>query len=520
MNDFSNISVQNESDFRFINNNIDVWPDDDSFPFKPGDKFPTDRLVERANVSYTNRLLYNNKYGDVFNNILSVIPETDLVYAQRIKDIIADLPFFKIVVDAFVSICVSNNPLYDTPDALDQRVSDIIERSNLRGALESIIKSLFLDVVDAYRVTTNLDGDPILEQIPNKNMIIYNHPKYLSSMCCVLVSNVLKDKVEFIEYWYNGKIVKRVFKYGNGRLGEEISCEDGAAFGGKYAKSPIVVIKHNTDSMNDTYGHDQLSTWDGAVVALCRAFSNMMRLNERVREMLKVVPESSLSVLHGGQAAFVNRGVITYPDGQDASQRPEVSYVIPEIKANIDACKETLERCIKMVSMSAGLSPAWFDPEKTGTNLSGKSLQVAMMPTLLKSKMLVNNIEDGVREIISKMACLYDIDIKKSQIDITWFTGIDAEDEKETSEIIDIRLSNGTISKEDAIIKMDRVSRRIAKERAARLNGLTSVEGGKVEATPINTNDLELESDDSDDDTQTSHSDPDHLVPDYEMPIL
>lgn len=520
MNSYNNMNIQAENDFRFISDNIDVWPADGSFPFKKGDKFPTDKLVDRANISYTNRLLYNNKYGDIFDSILSVIPETDLIYAQRIKDIIADLPFFKIVVDAFVSICISNNPLYDTPDELDQRVSDIIERSNLRSTLESIIKSLFLDVVDAYRVTTNLDGDPIIEQIPNKNMIIYNHPQYLSSIYCVLVSNVLTDKVEFIEYWYNGKIVKRVFNYGNGILGDEISCEDGAAFGGKYQKSPIVIIKHNTDNMNDTYGHDQLSTWDGAVVALCRTFSNMMRLNERVREMLKVVPESSLSVLHGGQAAFVNRGVITYPDGQDATQRPNVAYIIPEIKGNIDACKETLERCIKMVSMSAGLSPAWFDPEKTGTNLSGKSLQVAMMPTILKSKMIVNSIEDGVREIISKLAYTYDIELKNSQIDITWVTGIDVEDDKETSDIIDTRLNNNTISKEDAIIKMDKVSRRIAKERAARLNGEPVFDNGAVNDKPINNNDLELHTDENYQNTNSNSSNTDNLVPDYEMPII
>lgn len=520
MNDFNNITIQNEKDFRFINDNIDIWPEDGSFPFKPGDKFPTDKLIERANISYTNRLLYNNKYGDVFNSILSVIPEIDSVYAQKIKDIIADLPFFKIVIDAFVSLCISTSPLYDTPDELDQSISDIIERSNMRDTLESIIKSLFLDVVDAYRITTNLNGDPIIEQIPNKNMIIYNHPDYMSSVCCVLVSNVLTDKVEFIEYWYDGKIIKRVFNYANGRLGDETSYEEGAAFGGKYKKSPIVVIRHNTDTVNDTYGHDQLSSWDGAVVALCRTFSNMMRLNERVREIIKVVPESSLSIFHGGQAAFVNRGVITYSDGQDSSQRPDVSYVIPEIKANIEACKETLERCIKMLSMSACISPSWFDPEKTGTNLSGKSLQVAMMPTILKSKMIVNSIESSVREIICKLAYTYDIEVKNSQIDITWFTGIYAEDERETSDIIDTRLKNNTISKEDAIIKIDKVSRRIAKERAAKLSGQVVIDNGSIDTKPINTDDLELHTEINNQDTSINKPDTSNVVPDYQMPFI
>lgn len=523
----NNINIQAEKDYRFISDNIDIWPDDGSFPFKPGDKFPTDKLVERANVSYTNRLLYNNEYGDIFNSILSVIPETDMIYAQRIKDIIADLPFFKIVVDAFVGICVSKAPLIDTVDTLDQQISELVDRSNFKYAVESMVKSLFIDKIDAYRVTSNLEGDPIIEQIPVKNLIVYNHPKFLSSVCCVLVSNILKDKVEFIEYWYDGKMVKRVFQYNNGKLGQELSCEESEAFDGKFNKSPIVIVKHNTDTVNDTYGHDQLSTWDGSIVALCRSFSNLLRLNERVREMIKLVPESALTVTGSGQAAFINKGVVTYADGLDASQRPAIDILIPDIKNNIDACKEVMERCIKMISMSTGLSPSWFDPEKTGTNLSGKSLETAMLPTLLKSELLVGSIESSVKDIIVRIGNLYGIDIKKTQVDVTWFSGLKVDGDAEMVDIINTRLANGTISKEDAIIKMDRVSRRIAKERALSLSGVACDSNKPISTKPIDTDGLELTADNENseasnnilnaDDVKTGTS---KLTPDYEMAVI
>lgn len=523
----SNINIQAEKDFRFISDNIDIWPEDGSFPFKQGDKFPTDKLIERANVSYTNRLLYNNEYGDVFNSILSVIPETDMIYAQRIKDIIADLPFFKIVVDAFVSICISKAPLIDTVDTLDQQISELVDRSNFKAALESMIKSLFIDQIDAYRVTSNLEGDPIIEQIPVKNLMVYNHPKYLSSICCTLVSNILKDKVEFIEYWYDGKMVKRVFQYNNGKLGQELSCEESAAFDGKYKKSPIVIVKHNTDTVNDTYGHDQMSTWDGSIVALCRTFSNLLRLNERVREIIKLVPESALTITGAGQAAFINKGVITYADGLDASQRPEIEILIPDIKNNVDACKETMERCIKMISMSTGLSPSWFDPEKTGSNMSAKSLMTAMLPTILKGEMLVGSIEDSVKDIVVRIGNMYDIDIRKTQVDITWFSGIKTDDDIEMSNIVNTRLANGTISKEDAIIKMDRVSRRIAKERAASLAGITDDKNKPVNNKPIGTESLELSADSENSEASNVVVNPNDvktgsskLTPDYEMAVI
>lgn len=522
----NNLAIQSEKDFRFISENIDIWPSDGSFPFKTGDIFPPKKLIDRANISYTNRLLYNNEYGDVLHGILSVVPETDVVYAQRIKDIIADLPFFKIVVDAFNSICLSKTPLFDSPDNLDQMVSDLIERSNIRETLESIIKSIFLDTVDAYRVTTDLNGNPCFEQIPAKNLIIYNHPSHLSSIYCTLVSNVLSKTVEFIEYWYDGKIVKRVYEYANGKLGQELSCEESVAFGGKFKKSPIVIVKHNTSNINDTYGKDQFSTWDGSVVALCRTFSNLLRLNERVRESIRVVPESALSVLNGGQVGYLNRGVITYADGLDSNQRPDIEYIIPDIKSNVDACKETMERCIKMISMSTGLAPSWFDPEKTGTNLSGNSLKVSMIPTVLKCQMIVQSIDNSVRELICKMANANNIDLKVNQLDITWFADLNVTDEKEVAEVINTRLENGTISKEDAIIKMDRVSRRIAKERANKLSGVQSNPVENTGVKPIESSGLEVTAERENVDSNNIVIEPNdvktgasHLVPDYQMPL-
>lgn len=58
-----NGKVVTEDNFSILNTDADVWYGE--LPWKRGDKFPTGAIKERANLSKTNRLLYDNELDTI-----------------------------------------------------------------------------------------------------------------------------------------------------------------------------------------------------------------------------------------------------------------------------------------------------------------------------------------------------------------------------------------------------------------------------------------------------------------------
>ena len=154
-----------------------------------------------------------------------------------------------------------------------------------------------MDVISAYRVDVDINDKPTIVAIEAKNLICYVSKIYTNSIEVNVVFNIYTDLdgqqyVEFIEYYYNGKIRKTVFRYNDGALGEHIEemDEETEAFNGKYKLSPIVVFKHNTIN-NQIYGTDQFRYWSASILGAMRELQNIFRLGERTREMIRKVPE-------------------------------------------------------------------------------------------------------------------------------------------------------------------------------------------------------------------------------------
>ena len=522
MNQNGNISYADEENYSIVSENIDIWPGE--FPFKAGDKFPTDRVRERASISKTNRMLFNNDYSAIASSLLDVIPEIDPMYGYQIKQIVADIPYFKTIVDAFVSLCCSPAPIIDTPDSVDYKLSEIIGDSNLLSTLEYRIRSIFMDVIDVYVVKKDNQGKPIIQSIPVKNCIIYNDNSDVNSIYDIEIFNISNNKVEFIDYYYDGRIEKRTFEYVNGKIGEMIGdIETTLAFNGKYKVSPAGFIKHNVEHPGDTYGVDQFRYWDASIVSVCRSFMNLFRLNEKCREIIRKIPESSLTRTSGGTYAFVNKGTVTYSDGIEKDQRPDIEYVIPQLKDNIESAIQALDKATKMVSSSSGLSPIWFDFEKLGSNLSAKSIKAAMVPTALKANMICDSMTSAIQDIVMKLALMYDIQINRSDINVTWFDGI--TDDLEDVEYINRRLENNTMSHEDALVYLDHVSRRVAREQIAKIAGNVKKDenavDNKEQAGSPAFNDINisnLSNVETSGESETGKND--NVVPDYQMPLV
>ena len=145
----------------------------------------------------------------------------------------------------------------------------------------------------------------------------------------------------------------------------------------------------------------------------------------------------------------------------------------------MDEAVKAFEKAVKSVSIDTNLGPVFFDLEKLGTNLSAKSIEAALYPTKLEAKRITTEMMPGIKELVSKLCAIADVDvISSSKYSVMWFDGF-PKDVKDYTDSIQERLGHKpSISLEDAIIKLDKVSSRIAIQKAAEIRAET---GSKTE---------------------------------------
>lgn len=482
-----NITYIEETNYSILSKKTDVWPGE--LPFKPGDVFPPESVKERALISNTNRLIYENDVDDIYANIISIFPEIDPMYGWQIREIITNLPYFKNAVNYWIGLIAGEPPVVDGDETVDIKINEVIENSNWGTIIQNEVRSRFMDVISAYRVDVDINNKPTIVPIETKNLICYVSKIYTSSIEVNVVFNIYTDMtgtyVEFIEYHYNGKIKKTVFKYSDGIIGEHLEDrdEETQAFNGKFDMSPIVVFKHNTIN-NQVYGTDQFRYWSASMLGAMRELQNIFRLGERTRELIRKVPESSIKKdPTTGSSTFFNKGTISYPDGE--ANPPQIEYVVPEIR--MEQAVKAFEKAVKSVSIDTNLGPVFFDLEKLGTNLSAKSIEAALYPTKLEAKRITTEMTPPIKELVVKLCALADIDLATaSKFSIMWFDGF-PQDVKDYTDAIQKRLGDKqSISLQDAIIKLDKVSSRIALQKAREIEAVgDNAKTDDIEASTI-----------------------------------
>lgn len=463
----SNITFVEENNYSVVDKDTDVWYGE--LPYKTGMQFPTSEIKERAMISNTNKLIFENRVDEIYNNLLSIFPETDFMTSQQIREIIMHLPYFKNSTNAWVSLVAGDTPLIDAPEDLDEQISAIIENSNFVEILQSEVRSRFLDVISAYRVDIGLNNKPVITSIDTKNLIVFVNKNITNSIEVVVVFSIYKDedghsKVDFVEYHYNGKIIKSTFEYNREVLGNMIERFETKAFNGMFEESPIVVFKHNT-SGNKIYGTDQYRYWYPSMVAAMREMQNIFRLGERTREIIRKVPEGAIKLNPSdGSSFFFNKGVISYNEKGEGDS-PDIEYIVPEIR--MTEAVDALKRAVNQVAIDTQLGMAFFDPSNLGARLSADSLRVAMFPARLEAKRITAEMKKPAVELIKKLAYLGGLQLQESKLSLEFYDGF-PKDELDDIKAVQLRLESNkpSLTLEDAIMKLDKVSLRVARQKA------------------------------------------------------
>lgn len=456
-----NGSYETETNFNILSRDSDVWLGE--LPYKYGDTFPTSAIQERANMEYTNELLYENDIDKVYKSILSVIPETDIINGWQIREIVGRLPYFRNSVENWVALTMGKTPFINIRGALGPEIEKLINRTNIVSVMTEEVRARFLYGFSVYRIYDS-DGRAMIERIPSKNVVLFANKEHTSVIEVVVVFNIYKGSTgssvcEFLEYHRDGLIRKRAFNYSNRKLGREIkdAFSEGYWIEGVQT-SPIIVCRHNNINMNDIYGVDQFRYWDASICGAMRALQNMFRAGERCRELIRKVPSSATQKNNiTGQTSFINRGVIEY--NENAERTPEVEYVAPDynmMKAAIDE----FEAAMRSVTVDTGLTSVFWSLERAGTNLSAKALEAMLYPTKLRLLMIQNEMSSDIEEIVLKCcrAAGYN-DIDETSVSIVWRDAF-PKDELEHTKAIMSRLESDhpTLTRKEAIRMLDDIS--------------------------------------------------------------
>lgn len=458
------IELQTEKNYSIVSDSIDIYNNDYSFPFKTGDTFPPQSVRDRANICKTNELLYKNRYDDVFKHYIKNFNVNDLgVLNTSYRIICGKLPYFRTVTDTFVNLLCSKEPIIGfNCDIKDEvKYSGIINSTNIQGVIRDSVKNTMMTPASLYIVKHNKSGNNVVQSIPCKNFIIYNDPEDITSIYSYLTFNISDDNVQFIEYLYDGTITKRVFEYKDGTLGRKIGKDESTqAFGGMFKEAPCVLIPNNISNIGDSYGTDKFYDFSSAVIAVIRSFANMLKLGDKNMQIMFKAPDDIIQRNNNGLGnIMINRGVVGYQNANDRNAIPEYQFLKPELAAEIEATINLYKKAIDTLASASGISKVFFDFEFAGSKtLSGEALKTMMIGTIMNANMLINKNKNYYRDIISKLLKLSNNDVNSYDIAITFKDIVEASD-KEKSEYVNTRIDNGTMSKIEAIMFMDNISR-------------------------------------------------------------
>lgn len=370
-------------------------------------------------------------------------------------------------------------PFVNGSDAVDTILNTVLENSNAASTILTETRSRFLDTHSVYKVYKH-NGVAKLQSIPSKNCVAFVDKDNTAEISVVVIFNIYRtvkgsDVCEFTEYHEDGFIRKRVFNYSNGTLGREIEelADEGKAFD-DVDVSPIIWCRHNTIDDSEIYGRDQFRYWDSSLVMAMRELQNLFRASEKCREIIRKVPNSAISKDNvTGRSMFLNKGTIGYDEAASENQNgPDIKYVQPDYNM-VQAAINAFDAAMDTVSNSTGLGKVFFGIEKAGSNLSAKSIEAMLYPTRLLVTLARNELSTFIKEITNKLSIISGFgEIDRADISINWRNSF-PHDEKEHTDSVIARYKEGLLSKVDAIVILDDVPLRIAKQRAAELDGLS-----------------------------------------------
>jgi hypothetical protein len=258
----------------------------------------------------------------------------------------------------------------------------------------------------------------------------------------------------------------------NGKIGSQVSLDKVGMEGAPEAVDTkidnfLVVHCQNWGVDNNVYGVDDYEDLDELLYELAIMISrNSMVLSKHTDpNMYGPVDNLQYNTVTGQYENKV--GGAFYPVSPEGNPPGYLTW-----DGKLDSAEKQIDRLIQLYMMVSGVSPAIFNLDKFGSQLSGSALRKLMMLTLQKinrKKLHADPAIKNVLEIAQKMDvewCSGSYEVERPTL--IWQDGL-PNDDVETANICNGRVQAGTLSKVSAIMRMDGVTEEKANEELERI---------------------------------------------------
>lgn len=400
--EYYGITLQSEKDYSAIATDLKLW--DEHIPFKAGDTFPSEEMKKRADINKTMDMLVSNELAEVLGKYLCDMPDLNPFQAQRIMDIVSSLPIFDTLVSGWTSIL--------TPCFKGVKVKGVTRDDIWKAAypqIETIIKNIFT-ACDRATLVYKAEDRVKIRVFTDKNIVLF---RTLSDERVVTITNVIKDKkgqkLECLSYLPDGKCVRDVFKYSNGRIGQQLVADE-------LVQEDRYIIYAKNGKNNKDYGYPELVGSISSSLGVIRAFSALARLTEQSREEIKVLPSSAVRKDPvTGAAAYISNGTVGY-DELNPDAKHDAAILKPEL--DFDGVIKALETMLKQVSIYSGLSGIILGFEQISGNASGRLLLASCIPTMLRANRYISVLSNELTDLIVEVAKYSDETIDAEDVEL------------------------------------------------------------------------------------------------------
>lgn len=441
-----------------------------------GLKFPPDVSVGRLN-RYDRNLKHIKGTYNKGKKLKIITPSGDIYSDLKIMN----LNYFELDTKKQRTLIFQESPIWHCNGISDKEVKDLLGKARFYDTLqeaETNSYSLGDGPIQIYN-----DGEYIRTKSLNPKFYyeIVSDYDITETKCIVVVHYIYREwlagndlksevyKLRVIRH-YRGYYTEQVFQYIGGIIGKPVDHvlsngrkirAKGERFETGVDEFLVQVLKHNR-ATDEVYGTSAFEDYKELIYAIEKRLTLEDAVIDKHSEPTFAVPNSLIDTNEetGKQEFRGIGGIVGVPAG---SEKPE--YITWDGKTEAsEKLITTLEEklIIKLEYGEVYLKNSYSDA-------SGEALKTLLKGALDKASRIINGFETTARMVVMLILRLNGYDVQLEDISVEWQDGI-TEPEKTKAEIINTRVSGGTMSKKRALMLYDKLSDELADKEIEQIN--------------------------------------------------
>lgn len=405
---YNGIKLLRETNYSTSDTDIPMWTEEDGLPIKQGDTFPTADMQRRANINRTMDALISGDLADALQNYVYTWPDMDPVTNRRVASIVASLPLFNTTMRTWELL-------------LHSCLRGVKIKGEERPLLWNSVDKVLTDVITNKftccdrLLTIYADGQkPVIKVYADKNIFLCRDKQdnRIYSLTNIYKDDTEQSYLEVISFMSDDTCIRNVFEYGQGKVGRPVVENE-------LVETRADVHYEKNGAGSGAYGQPILGGTIAASLGAIRAFSTLTLLVEKKREVVRVVPDSSVQTdEYTGVSAYVGGGTVAYKDNNPdtTANNHDVKFVTPDL--NIKEAMDALDKMLQQLSVYSGLSGVILGYQTIGGNASGQAIAESCLSTMINATGYLRDLKAELTHVIKEMLRITGEEVHTSDIQI------------------------------------------------------------------------------------------------------